>query len=61
MSFYRRQACVDFSVQVLSVTTKVLLQIASALHCVHSAGWVHRDVKPSNIAVVGSHMKAVGS
>jgi len=48
-------------VQVLLVTPKVLVQMASALQCIHRAGWVHRDVKPANIAVEGSRLKAVGT
>jgi len=29
----------------------------AALHCLHEAGWVHKDFSPGNIIVVGTNAK----
>lgn len=39
-----------------AVIEEIMVQLLSALQCVHDEGWIHRDVKPANVM-----MKATGA
>lgn len=43
----------------LLALTRLLGQLASALHYFHCTGWVHGDIKPSNVLVAGDRERVV--
>ncbi|WP_170107662.1 protein kinase family protein [Photobacterium lipolyticum] len=43
------QSVLAFSFEQRSLFVSLIPQIVRAINCVHQAGWVHGDIKPSNI------------
>ena len=43
------QACDHSKSKSVSEVAQLMLQVAEALACLHRAGWIHADVKPTNL------------
>jgi eukaryotic-like serine/threonine-protein kinase len=59
MPFYPttlQQQLRQYGTPPLSVTTRLVEQLAAALDCAHSQGIIHRDIKPSNILLDQSNI-----
>ncbi|KAF9783771.1 hypothetical protein BJ322DRAFT_1066999 [Thelephora terrestris] len=54
---YQEEGTPLYGVTSLEKAFKYLGQTVDAAHCLHEAGWVHRDLSPGNVLVVGDVAK----